>query len=343
MVSIPNIVHQTHKSIEFVRSKPKLLKGARSWISTGCDYRFYSDECANNFMKGLEKDFPGIYTIYSKLPIPVMKADLFRYCVVYKNGGIYADMDTTIKKGKIKKLLSFNGFVCSNDPHFINNNTDRPEYLNTRWVCQWVFSCPPNSPVLNTIIRVILKKLSSVDIIKEASLNSKWFIHDLTGPTIFTEGIKEYLLQNGETKKSIKRAFVCTESKEVFEKKASKIFLRNNILLHPDSFHEDVVTHICTGFDQGGWREQMENYVVNIFYNPDKKIRLIKIIKDQRYPDNFNVQIDCNKITVRRIDSNHGWGQNLMLVVKIKNKHYPEKQVKVLVGSSDKNTKVFCI
>jgi len=342
MVSIPIIVHQTHKSIEFVRSNPKLLKGARSWISTGCDYRFYSDKCANNFMKTLEKDFPGIYTIYSKLPIPVMKADLFRYCIVYKEGGIYADMDTTIKKNRIKELVSFNGFVCSNDPHFINNDNDRPEYLNARWVCQWVFSCPPNSPVLNTIIKVILKKLSSVNIKQEALLRREWFIHDLTGPTIFTEGIKEYLLQNGETKESIKSAFICTESKELFEKKASEIFLRNNILLHPDSFHEDVVTHMCTGFDKGGWREQMENYLINILHDPNKKVKLIKIIKDQRFPDTFDVKIDCNKITVKRLDVNHGWDQNLILLVKTRY-NFIEKTVNIVVGPSNKNTKTFCI
>ena len=31
--------------------------------------------------------------MFLKFPLPVMKADFWRYCVLYINGGIYADLD----------------------------------------------------------------------------------------------------------------------------------------------------------------------------------------------------------------------------------------------------------
>ena len=112
MDPIPHIIHQTHETIEIVRSNKELSHATQSWIDTGYDYRFYDASSRNDFMKTLEDEFPGIYNAYDQLPIPVMKADLFRYCIVYKVGGIYADADTILVDGKIDKLVGYDGFVC---------------------------------------------------------------------------------------------------------------------------------------------------------------------------------------------------------------------------------------
>jgi mannosyltransferase OCH1-like enzyme len=106
-----------------------------------------------------------IYKAYQKLPIKVMKADLWRYCVIYEYGGIYADTDT----------------VCKIVPSiFINNSmlTIVPE--NSSHLCQWVFSAPAKSPILREEIK------------------GEHIIHYLTGPALFTDGIENYLKKNNK-------------------------------------------------------------------------------------------------------------------------------------------------
>ena len=77
----------------------------------------------DDFMKNNFDD--KIYKAYSLLPMGVMKADLWRYCIIYKYGGIYSDTDT----------------VCKINPNiFINNSflTIAPE-KGTNFFCQWKF------------------------------------------------------------------------------------------------------------------------------------------------------------------------------------------------------------
>lgn len=37
---------------------------------------------------------PVVYKAFLRCPMAVMKADLWRYCIIYYYGGIYADYDT---------------------------------------------------------------------------------------------------------------------------------------------------------------------------------------------------------------------------------------------------------
>jgi len=106
---IPKKIFQTHKSIEFISRNPKLMNAINSWrkYSKEFEYYFYTDEICEKFMK---ENFEGeIYDAYKKLPISVMKADLWRYCVVYKYGGIYADADT----------------ICLTNPNYLLKNANK--------------------------------------------------------------------------------------------------------------------------------------------------------------------------------------------------------------------------
>ncbi len=64
-----------------------------SWITKnpGWQYKFWSDEDLLAFMRGERPDLLDLYLSY---PRPVQKADLARYCILQKFGGVYADVDT---------------------------------------------------------------------------------------------------------------------------------------------------------------------------------------------------------------------------------------------------------
>ena len=168
------------------------------------------------------------YQAYSMLPINVMKADLWRYCIIYYYGGIYADADT----------------ICKINPNiFINNSllTIVPE--NETHLCQWTFSAPKNSPILKTIIDL------SVERILNTPIKGEHIIHYLTGPALFTDGIEKYLIENNKPIFSNKKKYY------KYPDPILKVFDYN-------SFHKNIILHLFTGQDEDGWcKERYEKLI----------------------------------------------------------------------------------
>ena len=224
---IPKKIFQTHKSIQYVHSKPHLLNAMNSWKKSvpEFEYHFFNDQECNEFMK---THFSGpIYDAYNKVPLSVMKADLWRYCVIYHYGGIYADIDT----------------VCNIHPkHLLKGNSQLicvPE--NETHMCQWLFAAPPKSPILKQVIDLSVDRILSMDNIK-----GEHIIHELTGPGVFTHGIEQYLqLYNRQT---------FTNKKEYTGKNDDVLFILNR-----EDFRTIFVTHLFAGQDSDGWTLERNN------------------------------------------------------------------------------------
>jgi mannosyltransferase OCH1-like enzyme len=218
-MSIPKNIYQTHKSINYINTKPKLVKAIRSWLKYSNEFNhfFYNNQMCDDFIKNNFDE--KVYKAYLMLPIDVMKADLWRYCVIYKYGGIYADTDT----------------ICKINPNiFITDSllTIVPE--NETHLCQWVFSAPKNSPILKSIIDL------SVERILNTPIKGEHIIHYLTGPGLFTDGIEKYLIENNYP---------------ILENKKNYHNYRNPILkvFEYNNFHKNIVQHLFSGQDQDGW------------------------------------------------------------------------------------------
>jgi mannosyltransferase OCH1-like enzyme len=218
--NIPKNIFQTHKSMEYIEGKKDILRAVNSWrkYDGEFNYRFYNDKQAEDFIKdNFDND---TYTAYMKLPMAVMKADLWRYCIIYTYGGIYADTDTILKANP-NILLKDSLLVIVPE-----NNTN---------LCQWVFAAPKKSEILENIIKLSVKKILEKDEIK-----GEHIIHELTGPTLFTQGIEKYLENN---------------NKQNFIKKFDYTYYKNSILyvFHPKRFHKKTVVHLFSGQDDDGW------------------------------------------------------------------------------------------
>jgi mannosyltransferase OCH1-like enzyme len=219
----PKNIFQTHKSKKYIESKPKLFGAIKSWLNYAKEfnYFFYDNEMCDDFIKNNFDE--KIYKAYCMLPMAVMKADLWRYCIIYKYGGIYSDTDT----------------VCKVNPNiFINDSllSIAPEN-GTGFFCQWTFSAPANSPILKTIIDL------SVERILNTPIKGEHIIHYLTGPALFTDGIELYLKNNNNS---------------VFEDKVNYVNYPSKILkvFEPKSFHENIINHLFAGDDEDGWKKE---------------------------------------------------------------------------------------
>jgi mannosyltransferase OCH1-like enzyme len=221
-------IFQTHKSEEYIHTKQRVLDACNSWrqyANQGYNYHFYDDKMCDDFIR--ENYDEDTYRAYSRLPMSVMKADLWRYCIIYKYGGIYADTDT----------------ICRIDPYLIVNNSSLltivPE--NDVHLCNWIFYAPVNSPILKSVIDLSVKLILEIPEIK-----GEHIIHILTGPGVFTRGIELYLQQNNlptYQNKTEYTNYVDANTLVVFEAK---------------NFHSESIIHLYTGQDEDGWCKERE-------------------------------------------------------------------------------------
>lgn len=86
---IPKIIWQTMKSNQV----PAFMKEyADTWIDKNpeYEYRFFDDDDIVDF---ISNDFPSYLEVYKKIKYGASKADLWRYLIMYKYGGVYVDLD----------------------------------------------------------------------------------------------------------------------------------------------------------------------------------------------------------------------------------------------------------
>jgi mannosyltransferase OCH1-like enzyme len=127
---IPRTIRQTFETSAVPAG---MHAAAMSWINNNPDYAYsFSDNEERRLL--IEQHFGNdVLNAYNRLKIGAFRADLWRYCALYINGGIYADLDT-VSKCPLRDILSrddefitvfagsvpagiFNAFVCSIPKH----------------------------------------------------------------------------------------------------------------------------------------------------------------------------------------------------------------------------------
>lgn len=130
------------------------------------NYYFYTDEDILDFIKTNYSN--EIFTAYSKLQIGAAKADLWRYLILYKYGGVYLDMDSYIS-------INLNNFILENDKAIITREGNPGHFV------QWCLITQSNHPILKYTIENAIKKIFEN---KEKRLNY------IAGPPVLSESIE---------------------------------------------------------------------------------------------------------------------------------------------------------
>ena len=181
-MGIPKIIHQTWKSKDLT---PYFKKASNSWkrMNPNYTYRFYDDQ---DCLKFVTEHYPNFLKLYKDLYLPVQKADLFRYLVIYHYGGYYADMDTTCIK-PLRKLSKANDkcIIGIDEIRRGKKKARRKEYL------QWFFGAEPKHPLFMETVRVIEERMKLQPCTKKLSEDDRYTLW-LTGPRAFTEAMSRY-------------------------------------------------------------------------------------------------------------------------------------------------------
>ena len=163
----------------------------------GFIHEVVSDEQADHLLKYLYAPVPDVYEAYDSLPVPVLKADFFRYLILLARGGIYTDIDTTALKSSLEWLpedfqRDSVGLIVG-----IEADADRPDwhqwYSRRVQFCQWTLQAKPGHPVLVEVVAKITEealRMKKQKTLKEGKMDKS--IVEFTGPAVWTDSIMNY-------------------------------------------------------------------------------------------------------------------------------------------------------
>ena len=196
----PAFIWQTWKTTPGGDFPEQFRPAEASWseLHPGFVHEVVTDVDAMTLLKYLYGSTPEVIEAYEALPIPVMKADFFRYLILLARGGIYSDIDTTALKSTTDWLpdevpRSTIGLIVG-----IEADPDRPDwkdwYSRRIQFCQWTIQAKAGHPVLREIVARITE--DTLRMRKKGPLNHKKLdksIVEFTGPAVWTDTIFDYL------------------------------------------------------------------------------------------------------------------------------------------------------
>ena len=91
---IPKLIHQTYANEGSLITHNKWAQYVSTWVNKNPAHSrmAWTDDEIRIF---LENNNPKLLQTYDSLPLPILKADLWRYIIVNTLGGVYTDMDTS--------------------------------------------------------------------------------------------------------------------------------------------------------------------------------------------------------------------------------------------------------
>ena len=257
-------------------------------------YCFFDDADCRQFIK--EHFDKNVVEAYDMLIPGAFKADLFRYCYLYKYGGCYFDYKIIARK-PLRDIINTNDEILLCEDYNEDNSltTSDKSYFNA------IIMCTPHRIDILKLIYVCVENILN---------NQKLFYHaikiratcdilDLTGPTLM------YKIVNDKNYNFVKFKHIIIDHDRTNYINHQIVDITSGELL----FHK---TNKCSSSDYNKLccmyevfyvnRVQIKNYIIYVY--------------PHHYPDIFNFNINENKLEIERTDSKENvW--NLNLIIKI--------------------------
>ncbi len=201
--SIPKIVHQTYLRPPSSTDPATNIKAifaenvaAIQRLNPDWRYRFYDNDAAEQFI--VQNYGEQVFQLYDRIDARygAAKADLFRYLLLYRLGGVYLDMKSTIDR-------PFDRVIRPDDVYLLSQWHNKPGEQYEDWGVhdelsaigltefqQWHVICAPGHPFLKAVIEAVLRNIRCYTPLhgfgKSATLR-------VTGPIAYTLAISPLL------------------------------------------------------------------------------------------------------------------------------------------------------
>lgn len=202
-IRIPRIIHQIGVYPAFKDGRlPQLLEeniDRLRAMNPGWEYRFYDDNDIADFVRQYYP--PEVWNYYQRIDsrYGAARADLFRYLLMYKVGGVYLD----IKSSTVRPLDE----LIQPDDQFILSQWQTADEQYAAWgqlhdlrdvpggeYQQWHIVCAPGHPFLKAVIEQVLANIDKYDpYLHQTGKNG---VLRLTGPAPYTIAIGRILARH---------------------------------------------------------------------------------------------------------------------------------------------------
>ena len=210
---IPKKIHQTWYKKDIPGPIQKSINNMLD-LHPYFEYYFYDDDDIEEYIRN--RGTTDMLTAYKKLTVGASKADFFRYIVLYYDGGIYVDIDSSLVKN-IEPLISNKSAVISR------------EYFKNSFM-QAILMFSPRHPILKNAINLCID-----NIYKNRYPDDIWAI---TGPGVYRQAIQETTGINNEKMYNMKDKDI-----NEFFRKMDDVYLNNTIIMGL-SYNEYAIMNI---------------------------------------------------------------------------------------------------
>ncbi|OBA20286.1 membrane-bound alpha-1,6 mannosyltransferase initiation-specific [Metschnikowia bicuspidata var. bicuspidata NRRL YB-4993] len=176
-----------------------------SWDQAGYSHHVLSDQQCDGLVRQLFEPVPDVVHAWQAMPKSILKADFFRYLVLYACGGVYSDIDTTALK-PVDVWVSGNRTLYGRPNNAglvvgIEADPDRPDwadwYARRIQFCKWTLQAKKGHPMLRGLIaritQLTLERKKNGQLAAVLGKDPGGDVMDWTGPGIFTDTVLAYM------------------------------------------------------------------------------------------------------------------------------------------------------
>jgi mannosyltransferase OCH1-like enzyme len=177
---IPKILSQTWNTLDLPSRVRPFVAGWRA-LNPDYEHRLYDAEGRRQV---IAETFPGFLDDYDRLPYPVMHADVFRYAVVYRDGGLYADLDMECLK-PVAPVFASGACVLSVEARMGATRQAELGYASDRQIANCIFGAVPGHPFFRRAVE------RSIELFRAHDPAVPVPVEDITGPRMLTRLVSD--------------------------------------------------------------------------------------------------------------------------------------------------------
>ena len=203
----PPYMFYTAKNITQAEMDSKEFRTHCSNLNPQYELINYDDDMSRRFVS---KYYPEWLELYDGLDVPVMRADMWRYLILHKYGGIYLDGDVACKKPIDTWADVFNVQIGTNHTAvgaMVGIEYRRPlrpsvtggkSYPDKFQVAQWTMAGQPGHYIYYRVVELINQTITHI---RSGGTPPGDAVY-ITGPVQFSHAVVDYMLQRGRIQPS---------------------------------------------------------------------------------------------------------------------------------------------
>jgi len=172
---VPLVIYRSWMTNKLTNEMKNIIDKSMQMNPEFDSYLYTDDDCINFIKDNFE---PNVLNAFKSLKPGAYKCDLWRYCILYKKGGVYIDI-------KLELITPLINIIKEHPIIFLK---DRPWAVEKRPIWNGLMCSPPSNPVFLDCINSVVQSCKNKDYKRD-------FL-DITGPSLLGEMTTKHYGEN---------------------------------------------------------------------------------------------------------------------------------------------------